>query len=378
MRILFPKAEYPAVTFNRSVVVILRSNLVIQVLIIFFLCIAVSICAQETKVFEWQQQQSGSTASLRGVSTVSESVAWASGSGSTWLRTVDGGNTWHVGKVPGAELDFRDVQGFDAETAILLSAGSPGRIFKTNDGGDTWRATWSSDDKDVFMDGMAFWDERHGVAVGDPLSGGFMVLVTDDGGESWSRIPVAAIPDPLPREAMFAASGTCVSVGKDGDAWFCTGGGAARVFHSTDWGRTWKANSTLLLPSASSQGLFSVLFVDSIKGVAVGGDFQNPESADNNLILSNDGGKTWQKNEGDGGPGGYRSAVAVHSFRGKSVLVAVGRAGGDYSLDGGKTWFSLGAEGFYAFSSVPGDSLKIGWAVGAEGRIAFLVASDKK
>ena len=57
------------------------------------------------------------------------------------LRTVDAGKTWSVFKVPGAEkLDFRDVEGFSADEAVILSIG-PGedsRVYRTSDGGHTW------------------------------------------------------------------------------------------------------------------------------------------------------------------------------------------------------------------------------------------------
>ena len=42
----------------------------------------------------WEPQTSGVTARLRGVSAVTERVAWASGATGTVLRTVDGGVTW--------------------------------------------------------------------------------------------------------------------------------------------------------------------------------------------------------------------------------------------------------------------------------------------
>ena len=41
----------------------------------------------------WTLQTSGVTARLRGVSAVSDKVAWASGSGNTILRTEDAGAT---------------------------------------------------------------------------------------------------------------------------------------------------------------------------------------------------------------------------------------------------------------------------------------------
>ncbi|HKY27003.1 MAG TPA: hypothetical protein VJM12_03570, partial [Pyrinomonadaceae bacterium] len=42
----------------------------------------------------WTVQTSGVNVRLRGISAVSESVAWASGAGSTVLRTADGGTSW--------------------------------------------------------------------------------------------------------------------------------------------------------------------------------------------------------------------------------------------------------------------------------------------
>ena len=43
---------------------------------------------------QWTVQTSGVSARLRGVSAVSNRVAWASGADSTVLRTTDGGTTW--------------------------------------------------------------------------------------------------------------------------------------------------------------------------------------------------------------------------------------------------------------------------------------------
>src|SRR5258707_7776342 len=85
---------------------------------------------------------SNSSESLRGVSTVSREVAWASGTHGTYLRTIDGGRTWAPEQVPDARaLDFRAVATFSADEAFLLSAG-PGeqsRIYHTTDGGKHWQ-----------------------------------------------------------------------------------------------------------------------------------------------------------------------------------------------------------------------------------------------
>src|SRR5262245_53346764 len=91
-----------------------------------------------SQIPSWTPQTSGVTARLRGISAVSPTVAWASGSNNTILRTVDGGTTWKPLPSPSPDrLDFRDVDAVSAETAYLLSIG-PGpasRIFKTSDAG---------------------------------------------------------------------------------------------------------------------------------------------------------------------------------------------------------------------------------------------------
>ena len=61
---------------------------------------------------------SGVTARLRGVSAVSDRVAWASGSGSTVLRTADGGATWQKLTVTTDAVDFRDIDAIDARDRL--------------------------------------------------------------------------------------------------------------------------------------------------------------------------------------------------------------------------------------------------------------------
>lgn len=214
-------------------------------------------------------QAFGSESGLRGLSVVSGEVAWVSGTGGTVSRTTDGGETWQVQVVPGAEkLDFRDVEAFGASVAYLLAAG-PGdasRVYKTTDGGKTWRQQAVNADAQGFWDAMAFWDERNGIVFGDPVDGQFRLLITEDGGETWRPLAPTGMPRALPREGAFAASGTCLVTGGTRDVWFATGGagvgagvslrrsredldrggnaggGAERVVrHFFDWPARWRA-----------------------------------------------------------------------------------------------------------------------------------------
>jgi beta-galactosidase len=332
-----------------------------------------SVLSRERFPFDsprWEEYATGRSASLRGLSAVSGKIAWASGSGGTWLRTTDGGVTWIVGTVPGAsELDFRDVQAFDADRALLLSAGLPAKVFLTTDGGRSWKECYSNDAPGIFFDSMAFWDEKRGVAVSDPVDGGFFIIVTGDGGQTWERIPPENIPPALPGEAAFAAGGTCVTVEGEGNAWFCTGGGAAgRVFRSGDWGRTWSAAETPLAAGAPSKGCFSVAFADSLRGVVVGGDYREEGATERNAAITEDGGLTWRLVEG-AQPSGFRSCVAFLPGSAGRVLVTVGPNGSDYSPDGGLTWVRFSEIGYHTLSFAEDGC---GWAAGSEGRAAVL------
>jgi len=322
----------------------------------------------DNTVPQWEMQKSGTTASLRGVCAVRSTVAWASGSNGTYLRTTDGGKTWQAGTIPGASsLDFRDIQAFDADTALVICAGTPAKIYKTTDGGQTWKETYSNTKSGVFFDSMAFWDETNGFAFSDPVDGHFLLIITSDGGESWQEVPSKNIPPPVPGEAGFAASGTCVAVQGKFNVWFCTGGAAARVFRSIDRGKTWTAAKTPMICGKSSQGIFSIAFKDAKNGIIVGGDYKNVQQKQKNAAITIDGGITWKWIE-DTQPSGYRECVAYVPGTDGQMLITVGPSGSDYSTDGGKTWKNFDTTGFHSISFAPGS--RVGWAVGAEGRIA--------
>lgn len=313
----------------------------------------------------WVTQQSGTNASLRGLSAANARVVWASGTGGTYLKTTDGGATWSVAKVPGAEsLDFRDVHGVDDQTAYLLSSGTgdKARIYKTVDGGRDWKLQFTNPDPTGFFDALAFWDANHGIAVGDPVDGHSVVLTTSDGGVHWER---RTTPPALAGEGSFAASGTCLIVFGKRDAWFVTGGPkAARVFHSHDRGVTWTVATTPIRNDGAAAGIFSLAFSDGRHGVAVGGDYNKANDAEHNVAITKDGGVTWIEPAGPP-PAGFRSAVAYLSDR--KAWIAAGPSGSDISFDGGRSWKRFDNGSYNAISFV---SAKSGWAVGAGGRVA--------
>jgi photosystem II stability/assembly factor-like uncharacterized protein len=317
----------------------------------------------------WTTQTSKVTARLRGVSAVNERVAWASGSGSTVLRTTDGGSTWQKLTVTSDTLDFRDIDAVDERTAYVLSigTGSASRIYKTVDAGETWTLQFKNEEPKGFLDAMSFWDADHGVVFGDSIDGKLDILTTEDGGLVWSRLASTKLPSALPNEGAFAASGTNIAVFGKNHAWIGTGAAAkARVLRTTDRGRTWQVADTPLAAGPST-GIFSIAFRDAKHGVVVGGDYAKENEAVNNLAFTNDGGATWTLGQG---LGGFRSVVAYVPGTKTPTLIAIGPAGGDYSTDDGRSWKPIEGSGFDTFSFVEGKA--IGWGAGVKGSLGRL------
>ena len=314
----------------------------------------------------WEARPTGSTARLRGLAAVDHDVAWTAGGGGTVLRTTDGGRTWHPASPPGAAgLEFRDVEAFDADTAVVLAIGESdaSRVYRTEDGGRSWTLAFRNEDPRAFYDCMAFSDHRRGLAVSDPVDGRFRVLSTEDGGRSWKVLPPAGMPPALTGEFAFAASGQCL-VARGRDAWLASGGGArSRVFHSRDRGRTWSASATPL-PSGEAQGIFGLAFRDTGHGIAVGGDYRPGAASPDAAATARDGGGHWTLAPDP--PASYRSGVA---WLWGHAVIAVGPTGSDVSFTAGRTWrrFDSGS-----FDTVDCTADGACWASGEQGRVARL------
>jgi photosystem II stability/assembly factor-like uncharacterized protein len=312
----------------------------------------------------------GTDAELRGLSAAGSGVVWASGTRGHYAHSTDGGRNWRVDSVPtAAALDFRAVHALDARRAWLLSSGDAdkgqARIFRTTDAGAHWSLVYSTDQKGVFLDAIAFWDAQHGIAISDPVDGHFFILTTTDGGGSWARMPPDRMPPTLAGEAAFAASGSCLTVDGEANVWIGTGGGAtARVYHSSDRGRTWSVAETPIHAGTSSSGIFSIAFRDARRGVAVGGDYQLVRGGFPNVAVTDDGGRTWHVAKGPL-PVGYLSAASF--IPGSSTVIAVGLAGTALSSDNGESWRMIDS---IAYNSVRFESPSAGWAAGPKGRLA--------
>jgi photosystem II stability/assembly factor-like uncharacterized protein len=362
---------------------------------------------QVEKSGPWEMQNSGTTASLRGIHAVGGGVAWASGTNGTVLRTEDGGYMWQsCAMPPGAEkLDFRGIWAWDADNAIVMSSG-PGdqsRIYKTTDGCSHWTLVFTNPVKDGFYDALLFLDRNNGLILGDPTKpdpnakviedrlGIFPIRVTGDGGSKWTPVIGPGMPgeagknlQPLPAEAFFAASNSSVAAFGD---WLWIGTSHSRVlrekirWHGRLIGFTpggligqpdpisgiqpiaWQElqiSSVPLTRSNTSSGIFSLAFRDEQHGMAVGGDYTKPNESAGTAAWTADGGQHWTAATKP--PHGYRSTVAWDAEA--KAWIAAGTNGSDISYDDGKTWQPLDNSNWNALS--------LPWIVGPKGRIAKL------
>ena len=315
----------------------------------------------------WVRQATGTTTEFRSFSAPDERVAWAGGRGGVVARTTDGGATWRADSIAGAaSLFVVGLHAVDADTAVALGTHFDGGLavaWRTTDGGRTWTETMRRAGEGVFFDGLAFWDARRGIAFGDPVGGRFMIALTDDGGRTWRDAPRDAIPPVREGEAAFAASGGALGVRAGGRAWIGTGGaGTARVFHTSDWGRTWSVADTPL-PANRTSGIFGLAFADDRSGVAVCGDYAQPSADAPNVMRTEDGGRTWTI-VGSSRPAGVRYGVALVGSDAR--LVASGPSGTGWSGDGGRTWTAIDTVAVNLVRATSGGTV---WGAGVRGLI---------
>lgn len=339
--------------------------------LICFLCWAFTLCAQK-QLPQVQLLTQGTKTSLRGLSVVNDRVVWVSGSNGTVGRSTDGGNTFKWFIVKGFEkADFRDIEAFDAATAIIMAISEPAYILKTIDGGTTWKVVYENKTTGMFLDAMEFWNDRSGIVIGDPVNGRFFIARTFDGGNTWNEIPDNYKPKAATGEALFASSGTNIQALDKDEAVFVTGGLQSKIYIRD----TFYTLPVIQGKETTGANSIAVLDKNKYKGgttlMVVGGDFTNASSTQQNCFYSSNRGLTWRAPKTP--PTGYRSCVEYLS---KKQLVTCGLNGVDYTFDGGKNWKSISKEGFHACGiAKAGDAV---FLAGGNGKVGKLITSSKK
>lgn len=343
--------------FSYLLLLQIARNMKVFITFYFLLCTV----SGYTQTYRIKMLTTAPVSSIRGLSVVNDSVIWISGTEGKAGKSTDGGKSWEWYTVPGCDsCDFRDIEAFSADKALIMGIAEPARIYLTTDGGQHWKQVYYNDTKGIFLDGMDFLDHQKGVIVGDPIDGIFTVLQTRDGGETWN-----AIKGPAAREgeASFAASGTTIRMlGKKAFA-ICSGGMVSRFFLYN--GSSWSDFPLPATQGTPTKGIFSFTFRNAREGIAVGGDYKEMQLTEGNCVLTNDGGRTWTPPAT--APRGYRTAV---EYLDANRLLVTGPTGTDISTDGGQHWTAISDEGFHVAQKAKKGS-RI-FLAGSKGRIAVL------
>lgn len=252
-------------------------------------------------------------------------------------------------KQDGSLMGFRAVEQINGHM-FALSIDSPARLYKLNQKAERAKVVFEDAHPEAFYDAIRFWNDKEGIAMGDPTDDCISIIITRDAGENWQKINCDQLPKALEGEAAFAASNTNIAI-KGNKTWIATGGIASRVLYSPDKGKTWQVFHTPITQGKPTTGIYSIDFYNEQKGFAIGGDYTQAKANESNKIRTKDGGKTWQVVAKGRSPG-YRSCVQyVPNSNGKG-LIALGFKGIDYSKDGGETWIHLSNEAFYTIKFI--------------------------
>ena len=363
------------------------------------LTLAAALTLTTTAQAQFEIQDSHTTASLRGIHSLGNGVAWASGTEGTVLRTTDDGKTWqHCTTPPDADkLDFRGIQAFDQNTAIVMSSGKGdlSRLYKTTDACKTWKLVFTNPDKDGFWDAMQIPEHDVYEIAGDSVdhelanekTGHILPIWRCHEGDS----PECHDSDHFfelvaaPNEGGFAASNSTLVLGATPHRdpvwryqWLTTQTADHSYVHREALEDTPACEpcrqeilrvETPMSQGSSSAGIFSLAFRDDRFGLAVGGDYQKSTATIKTAAYSTDAGKSWTLSQTP--PHGYRSSVAYDATT--KTWITTGPNGTDISRDDGRNWSALKPTAQDAPDADKNwNALSLPFVVGPKGRIGKL------
>ncbi|WP_286591950.1 oxidoreductase [Sphingobacterium sp. N143] len=322
------------------------------------------LSAQKNRIQLLNQERNSS---YRGLSVVDDQTVWVSGSNGTVGLSTDAGKNWlWVNPIGYEKIDFRDIEAFGENQALIISAGSPALILLTDDGGRSWKEIFKDTRPEIFYDGFAFTSSGIGIAFGDAIHGKMPLLRTMDFGQTWTDISANLTYTIAEGEAGFAASGTSIFCTEKGQFWIATGGTVAHIYSSMDQGNTWNRYPCPIIQGENSTGPFSVAFTSPKKGIVIGGDYKADKNRTKNCFTTHDGGQGWTAAAQT--PSGFKSAVI---YRSKRQLICTGTSGTDVSDDAGSHWTNISTDSFNAVQQAKRGSAV--FLAGDKGKIAKLV-----
>ncbi len=281
----------------------------------------------------WVEQVANASQALYAVDAVTTEIAWAAGDGGMVIRTVDGGANWEP--VPAPSGDIWALSARDAMTCVV--GDETGRLFRTTDGGANWDLVATATGS--FINGLCFFDDLHGWAVGDPVGGSWVILETADGGASWLPSPTAPAAGP-----GFGLSGSCSWIGSTIGAF---GTSQWVVWRTTDGGASWNPITTDVRQVAG-------LALDESGVALIGGDLDA-------LDRSTDSGATWNLVTS---PTSARLMAFSWVEDSPAVWGLTQQNGHFHSTNSGIDWTPYSFPADYLASDIDFAAAECGWSVG--------------
>lgn len=240
------------------------------------------------------------------------------------------------------KLQFRTL-GQDKKSFYAINIESPAEFFKIDKKSLKYEVVFRDTVKTAFYDALHFVNDKLAYTFSDADKDSKLKLAKFDNGK-WAMLKNDVVLNE--GEAAFAASNTNISSTKN-YVWIATGGKASRILKFNFKNNQFKIFNTPIIQGESSQGIYSIDFLDDKFGIAVGGDYTKQEANVNNIATTNDGGETWQI-QASGQNAGYTTCVKIKPNSKGKEIISVGDRHISYSSDFGKTWKKISEEkGFF-------------------------------
>ena len=240
------------------------------------------------------------------------------------------------------KLQFRTL-GQDKKSFYAINIESPAEFFKIDKKSLKYEVVFRDTVKTAFYDALHFVNDKLAYTFSDADKDSKLKLAKFDNGK-WAMLKNDVVLNE--GEAAFAASNTNISSTKN-YLWIATGGKASRILKFNFKNNQFKIFNTPIIQGESSQGIYSIDFLDDTFGIAVGGDYKKQEANINNIATTTDGGETWQI-QASGQNAGYTTCVKIKPNSKGKEIISVGDQHISYSSDFGKTWKKISEEkGFF-------------------------------
>ena len=308
-------------------------------LFLFVIFLSIQLAGAQTN---WSVNRNNTGSDLFTVYFTSAEKGWIAGDNGYLAWTGDGGRNWTKQDI-GTTESINEIYFRNDDNGYLVAGR---KMFVTRDAGRSWQeirifkpGEFGKNTPDFLS--IRFADKRRGIVIGSVLSSkdtvvDSLVMLTEDGGETWKRIIVPSKGELYHLD--FVGTSRCWIVGVDGLVLASTNGGTSFQ----------KQNSGVALP------LYNVDFRDESEGYIVG--------KQGTILRTEDGGANWET---------VKTAFPMTLMRvdfadDKNGLIVGYKGVILRSSDRGKTWTRQN-------SATNADLLglfftkKYGWAVGAGG-----------